>query len=546
MSSHNSSALGAAGKAYASGVELGSSHLTNSVNELVGEDTVVFNGRSYSNAHDQRRLVSAVDDDDASTRKGYGSVSTIAQVVTVLLVSLIIAMLFTLIGVSSATYDEVKNYSPTTTVTTAYASLGLPGYEGYSWEDVLGAASGGTVNWYTYSDNNGTSLGPYNKWIDTWLIPNLAENFAINLVRHPISNTGDAVDKIINEINAGYGMNNGTVDLIWINGENFYKLKSGGYAYGPWATKVPNAVNYDFQSDAIKYDFGATTNGYEMPYNGAQVVFIYDSAKVNASDISDMDSLLAWVKANPNQFTYATPRFMDDTGSDFDNDYTGSVFIRHVFYNTVPDYTKFMGTSVNEALYDQYAPTFYKTLRDLQPYLYNASSLSAERKGYPTSQGEVDDLFSTGKITVTLSYDIGHAAYMIEAGEWPSTTRSIVLTSGTIANTNFVLIPANAKNKLPAVVAGNYIASAQAMFSRAQPEVIGALQVYDPTCTNFVSGGWNDAFAYIDQPAATPSTSELSKYRMSELSSAYINRIQNDWYTCVLTYNAATAPSYCG
>jgi ABC-type uncharacterized transport system YnjBCD substrate-binding protein len=40
---------------------------------------------------------------------------------------------------------------------------------------------------------------------------------------------------------------------------------------GPFATKVPSASNFDFESVAIKYDFGRTTNGYEMPYNGAQV-----------------------------------------------------------------------------------------------------------------------------------------------------------------------------------------------------------------------------------------------------------------------------------
>jgi putative spermidine/putrescine transport system substrate-binding protein len=544
MSSKQNS--GALASAMVSGIEVGSVHLTSAVNDLVGEDTKNFNGNSYSDARDQRRLVSAVDEDDSSVtgKKNHPSVSTIAQIVTICLVALIISMLFALIGVSSATYDEVKDYSPVATVTTAYPSLGLPGYEGYSWVDVVGAASGGTVNWYTYNDNNGTELGPYNKWIDTWLTPNLAENFDITLIRHPISNTGDAVDKVISEINAGYGMNNGTIDMIWINGENFSKMKTGGYAYGPWASKVPNAANYDFQSDAIKYDFGLTTNGYEMPYNEAQVVFIYDSAKVNASSISDMDALLAWVKTNPKKFVYPSPYFLDDSGTDFDSDYTGSVFIRQVFYNVVPDYTKFMG-AFNEPLYEQYAPAFYKTLRDLQPYLYNASASKLDRKGYPTSQEQVDQLFASGDISVTLSYDIGHAAYMVESANWPSTTRSLVLTSGTIANTNFVLIPANAKNKLAAVVAGNYIASAQAMFSRAQPEVIGALQAYDPTCDNFVAGGWNDAFAYIDRPTATPSNNDLARYRLSELSSTYINRIQEDWYACVLTYSSAS-PSYCG
>lgn len=71
----------------------------------------------------------------------------------------------------------------------------------------------------------------------------------------------------------------------------------------------------------------------------------------------------------------------------------------------------------------------------------------------------------------------------------PSTMMSFVLTSGTIGNTNFVLIPANAKNKLAAVVVADYIASAEAMFSRAQPENLGTLQAYDESSDNFAGGG---------------------------------------------------------
>ena len=44
-----------------------------------------------------------------------------------------------------------------------------------------------------------------------------------------------------------------------------------GYAYGPWAYKTPNAVNFDFTDDKIEYDFSLLTSGYEMPYNEAQV-----------------------------------------------------------------------------------------------------------------------------------------------------------------------------------------------------------------------------------------------------------------------------------
>ena len=62
----------------------------------------------------------------------------------------------------------------------------------------------------------------------------------------------------------------GSVDLIWINGNNFKNLKTDGNAYGPWANLVPNSKNFDFSSPSIKNDFGFATEGYEMPYNQAQ------------------------------------------------------------------------------------------------------------------------------------------------------------------------------------------------------------------------------------------------------------------------------------
>ena len=65
-----------------------------------------------------------------------------------------------------------------------------------------------------------------------------------------------------------------------------------------------------------------------------------------------------------------------------------------------------------------------------------------------------------------------------------------VLTTGTLANTNFIAIGTNAKNKLAALVTANYMASAPAMFTRRQPERWGAIQAYNPNAS-FLSS-YND------------------------------------------------------
>lgn len=63
--------------------------------------------------------------------------------------------------------------------------------------------------------------------------------------------------------------------MIWINGVNFKNLSQAGLLYGPFASSLPNGALFDFSSSAIAYDFGTPTKGYEMPYNGAELVMIY-------------------------------------------------------------------------------------------------------------------------------------------------------------------------------------------------------------------------------------------------------------------------------
>jgi hypothetical protein len=52
-----------------------------------------------------------------------------------ILIALIIGIVV-LISVTSATFEKVKKLNNNGSVTTVYSSLGLPGFEAYSWEDV--------------------------------------------------------------------------------------------------------------------------------------------------------------------------------------------------------------------------------------------------------------------------------------------------------------------------------------------------------------------------------------------------------------------------
>jgi putative spermidine/putrescine transport system substrate-binding protein len=314
--------------------------------------------------------------------------------------------------------------------------------------DIETASAGKTLNFYAYSDGGG-----FDGFIANFLKPQLSELYDITVVHHKLTDTVDAVLQVEYE-SKYYSANNGSIDLIWINLENFSRLKNAGYLFGPWATKVPNAANFDFSDYSIAYDGGIPIAGYEFPYNGAQVAFFYNSAQVTTTtDIANLKTILGiktWLEANPGRFTYAAPAANADASN---YDFTGSAFIRHVFYEIGGPYTDFIGsTTVDTALYNKRAPKVFQYLRSLEPFLYTSSGLLGLSNNYPSNNTYVDSLFGNGDIWLTLNYDPLHAVTEIAAGTWPISSQGYVLSGGTLANTNYITIPKNAKHKLAAVV----------------------------------------------------------------------------------------------
>lgn len=175
---------------------------------------------------------------------------------------------------------------------------------------------------------------------------------------------------------------------------------------GPWSKKIPNAVNFDFTDPAIAYDGGVPINGMEMPYNGAQVVFIYNTKFINSTSfINTIQNIGNWVKKNPGKFTYAAPYVSDSV-----YDFTGSVFVRHVFYALAGPYTDFLlsGPAVNEALYEARVTPVWQWLRSIEPYLYtNNKTYLGNFKTYPTTNAAVDALFGLQKVSHS------HSCYFI-------------------------------------------------------------------------------------------------------------------------------------
>ena len=478
--------------------------------------------------------------------------SNLVQKATVIISIFALCVIIIIMAVTSATLDGVKKLSTTTSAST-YDSLGLPQYEGYSWEDVKSVAAGSKVNLFLCG--TGTA---HQTWVNSWLIENLYNDFDITMTFTACSSTATQVANIEKQIERGDGMSNGTIDIIWINGANFYNIKDNGALYGPFATKLPSADNFDFEADRVKYDFGTPTSGYGMPYATYPYVHIANEDFINASTINNFDNFLTLLysssassKGFSTKFTYAAPcTSPDTTESPFScesgkngavYDYQGSAFIRHVFYyvlrtQTSYTYEDFVSASeVDETLWAKVAPLFYAKLRAIATSLYQSSGSA----NYPSTNAAVQTLYEAGTLYVFGSYS-SNIGYTLASKSSLSlqNSQAFVFTDGSIANNVNLIIPSNAPNKIAALFAVNFMTSATAMFSRRESTSPGfnQIQAYDSSTTNFVDGGWNYAFDFLGTNTGNPTRSDYDTYLVPEIANAYVIRMEVDWYYCVLNY----------
>lgn len=456
---------------------------------------------------------------------------------TLIFTLLTTVMLVVVIALGARTVLHLENDG--IKVSTVYPSAGFPTITDLSWDDVVKSAVGGSIQFWMV-DTNPSAVD----WVDNWLAPLVRDKYGVTITRPCSGGTCamQAVDKLTAYVETG--TTRGDVDLIWINGENFKRAKHGNLLYGPWARLVPNAANFDFTTQRVSVDFGEPTDGYELPFNQAQYVFIYNRRFVNDQCTfsnatptclpQTMDELIHWVISNPGRFTYARP--LQSDGKSFD--FTGSAFIRHILYYYGAPFTDMLGT-FNRPLYNQRASRAFAALRRIEPALAKVNGMS-----YPTSQGMIDDAFAREEVWITASYQVTFAGRQVAIGKWPNTTMAYVPQSGTIQNTNFIAIAKTTSNLAASLVVANTIADISAMFKRRQPEGWGAIQVYNPTCKAMVDGGWKTAFDYLKYFPQTPSPNDLRNRAMSELDAAYITQMQTDWVTCVVAYpsNVQTVP----
>ncbi len=374
-----------------------------------------------------------------------------------------------------------------------------------NWNRIERIASGQTVYFHMWGGSE-----PINRYVNEFLTLNMEERWDIEVVQVPLADTADAVNKILAD--KATNQEQGSIDLIWINGENFRTLRDAEALFGPFADLLPNRQYIAADSPSLHFDYGYSIEEYESPWGGARVVLIYNSEKI-ANPPPTMEALLRWIEDNPNRFTYPLVP-----------DFVGSAFVRHLFFLVSDDIDQLL-TPFDQGRYQSYSTEVWQRLNSIESSLWRSGST------YPESQAQLEQLFANGEVWFDISYNPAKAANLVEQGIYPESTRSYVLDSGTIGNTHYLAIPYNASNKAGAMLVANFLLSPVAQFEKNLPEVWG-----DPTVLTLklLPPEWQAAFQELPVHPSATSPAELAKTQLPELGAEWLSAIEQDWRTEVL------------
>ena len=360
-----------------------------------------------------------------------------------------------------------------------------------NWQSISQQARGQTV-WF-----NAWGGDPaVNRYLD-WVSAEVKRDYAVDLRIVHIADAGDAVKRIQTEARAGRSRG-GSIDLLWINGENFRTLKQANLLRSDWAEKLPNWRYVDTRKP-VREDFSIATDGAESPWGSAQLTFIARRSQL-AQPPDSAQALLAFATAHPGSVTYPRPP-----------DFTGTAFLEQLLV-ALTDRPEALRQPPQAASFAAVTAPLWAYLDRLHPHLWR------QGRDFPLSPARMDAMLAQGTLQLSLTFNPLHAQQKAASGELPQDSYSFGFKQGMLGNVHFVAIPANARATAGAQVVANFLLSPQAQLRKADPQIWGDPSVLDPEKLNDAQR----AAFYAAQPKATPPM-------LAEPHAAWVDALEQEW-----------------
>jgi len=335
-----------------------------------------------------------------------------------------------------------------------------------------------------------------------WAAQQMQERFGVRVEHVKVSDAADVVKRVRNEKAAG--KSNGSVDLVWINGENFLAMKREGLLFGPFTDKLLNYALVDTQGKpTTRLDFAEPVDGMEAPWGMAQLTFMVDSKQVPKPPQSAKE-LLAFAQANPGRVSYPRPP-----------DFHGTTLLKQLLLELNPKRDALYLPATTDTVAKAAAP-LWAYLDALHPHLWRAG------KQFPNTAAAIRQMMADGELRWALTFNPNDAANEIAAGRLPASVVSYQFPRGTLGNTHFVAIPVNAQAKEAAMLFANFLLSPEAQARKADISIWG-----DPTVLDIKRLGTKEQALFTGK--ASPGQVNHPAPAIPEPHGSWVDPLEKEW-----------------
>ena len=373
--------------------------------------------------------------------------------------------------------------------------------ESAAWADAQRRGSGQTVYFNAWGGDPAI-----NRYIE-WSAGRVRECYGLQLVHVKVTDIAESVSRIMAERVAGRD-DDGSVDLLWINGENFAALKQAGLLWGPWTEQLPHAELIDWQGNpTTRIDVTLPTEGFELPWGTSTFTFFYEPSHA-PSDIQlapqDPAALLRWIEAHPGRFTYPQPP-----------SFLGTAFLKQMLLVLADDAGRLQQAVGGD--FDDVSAPLWAWLDRAHAGMWRRGRL------FPRGGPAQRELLASGELHWMMSYNPAEASRAIRQGELHGSIRALHLEGGALANSHFLAIPYNAGSKAGAMLVANFLISPEAQARKSDENVWG-----DPTVLSVERLPATDQalFEALRRGAATPLPPDRL---LSEPHPSWSTRLEREW-----------------
>ncbi|WP_188009132.1 ABC transporter substrate-binding protein [Grimontia hollisae] len=315
-----------------------------------------------------------------------------------------------------------------------------------NWEQIEENAQGQTVYFNAWGGSQ--EINAYLRWAGG----EIQDRYGVTLQHVKVSDIAETVNRLVAEKAAGKN-EGGSVDMVWINGENFKSMKSNNLLFGPFVESLPNWSIVD-KSLPVSEDFTEPTDGLEAPWGVGQLVFIHDGKSL-ANPPASFTEMLSLAKAYPGSISYPKPP-----------DFHGSSFLKAALLELAMD-TAPLYKPVDDADFNAVSSPLWKYLDELHTVAWRNGNQ------FPATSAETFQLLDDGELLLAITFNPNAAETAVKNGTLAPSAKAFAFDKGALSNIHFMGIPWNANAKEGALVAINFLMSEEAQARKANSDIWG-------------------------------------------------------------------------